>query len=108
MANIKLPFTSEDLKEASSIGFEIEAVEYFAIKKFGQISIYLNRCPHQGLPLHWQPNVFFDYDKELIQCAVHGALFTAHEGKCIAGPCAGKMLKKIAHKCDSINIFITV
>lgn len=70
--------------------------EIFVMRKGGQVWGYANRCPHAGIPLDWQPDQFLDPSKTLIQCATHGALFGLEDGLCVAGPCKGKALTKIA------------
>ena len=32
----------------------------------------------------------------LIQCGLHGAQFRIEDGYCLAGPCAGRYLRKVA------------
>jgi len=56
---------------------------------------YRNRCPHTGAPLDWQPHQFLDERGELIQCAIHGALFAIETGLCLRGPCAGRSLQAL-------------
>ncbi|MCW8194965.1 Rieske (2Fe-2S) protein [Proteobacteria bacterium 005FR1] len=85
----------DDIPENSSKGFDIAGQQLFAVKKRGRITVYRNHCPHLGLPLNWLPDQFLDVDRELIQCASHGALFRIDNGQCVAGPCAGKSLQSI-------------
>lgn len=108
MPDFKIPITTDELSNNDSKGFSIEQQDFFIVKKFDQLHIYRNQCPHRNLPLHWQPDVFLNVEKELIQCSVHGALFSIQDGLCIAGPCVKQNLKKIPHYCDSINIFISI
>ena len=56
---------------------------------------YVNRCPHIGAPLDWQPGQFLSYDRHFIQCSLHNATFRIEDGECIGGPCAGKYLEKV-------------
>ncbi len=63
---------------------------YFAVRRDGIAYFYINRCPHRGIPLEWQPDKFLDQSASLIQCATHGALFLIESGECVAGPCAGQ------------------
>jgi nitrite reductase/ring-hydroxylating ferredoxin subunit len=53
---------------------------------------YRNRFPHTGAPQHWRPGQFLDLTGELIQCALHGALFLPETGECVHGPCLGAHL----------------
>jgi nitrite reductase/ring-hydroxylating ferredoxin subunit len=66
------------------------------VHRNGQVQAYINRCPHLGLTLNFQPNVFLDIDRQYIQCANHGALFEIDSGLCIHGPCHGQHLEPVA------------
>ena len=85
----------EDIEEGKSKGSEYESRYIFAVRKDNLFHVYWNICPHLGTPLEWQEDQFLNEDGELIRCATHGALFEINSGKCLAGPCAGKMLHKI-------------
>ena len=82
-----------EIEEDSARGFDVDGQSVFAVKKDGQIYVYINSCPHIGIPLEFQPDEFLDMEKRFIQCANHGALFEIETGDCIAGPCAGQALK---------------
>jgi nitrite reductase/ring-hydroxylating ferredoxin subunit len=88
-----------DLPETSSKAFFVETkhqqLELFIIRHNLSYHAYLNRCPHTGASLNWQPDQFYDYDHEFIQCSTHGALFRIDSGYCIRGPCAGLSLTKL-------------
>ena len=86
----------DDITEEGAKGFDLGSRKLFAVRKQGQIYLYENRCPHKGVPLEWMPDTFLDFDKQFIQCATHGALFTIDQGLCIAGPCNGASLKPVA------------
>lgn len=51
--------------------------------------------PTREPPLDWQPHQFLDERGELIQCAIHGALFAIETGLCLRGPCAGRSLQAL-------------
>lgn len=70
-------------------------LEIFVIHKQRRFFAYLNRCPHTGASLNWQPGRFFDIDHQFIQCATHGALFSVETGYCVRGPCAGRYLQTV-------------
>ena len=57
---------------------------------------YVNRCPHAGHPLNLLPERFLTADGALLLCASHGALFEKSTGYCVAGPCAGRSLTRVA------------
>lgn len=88
-------------------GFIQNDLQLFAVKSRNNITLYLNRCPHVGLPLNWVPDDFLDADAELIQCKSHGALFRLEDGHCVAGPCVGQSLQKVENYIDA-NDFICV
>ena len=71
-------------------------LEFFAVRKDGRISGFVNRCPHAGNPLNWQPDRFLTRDGEWILCNSHGALFRIADGVCVGGPCPGARLEPIA------------
>jgi nitrite reductase/ring-hydroxylating ferredoxin subunit len=53
---------------------------------------YVDRCPHQGLPLAQELDQYLTPDGGLIQCSWHGAVFTVETGACVGGPCVGSRL----------------
>jgi nitrite reductase/ring-hydroxylating ferredoxin subunit len=67
----------------------------FVVRRGEGIFAYLNRCPHAGHPLNWQPDRFLTADQALIVCSSHGALFDIASGACMGGPCAGRGLRTI-------------
>ncbi len=96
-----------EIKNGDSKGFEINNKRFFAVKKNQKIFLYVNRCPHAGLPLNWQEDKFLDYDGELIQCSSHGALFKIESGKCVAGPCTGKFLTEVPFEQENGKLSIS-
>ncbi len=70
-------------------------LEFFAVRKDGNISGFVNRCPHAGNPLNWQPDRFLTRDGELILCNSHGARFRIGDGVCVEGPCPGATLEPV-------------
>jgi nitrite reductase/ring-hydroxylating ferredoxin subunit len=67
----------------------------FAIRHCGRVRGYVNRCPHAGTELDWEPGEFFDYSRLYLVCATHGALFEPGSGFCVAGPCRGASLEPV-------------
>lgn len=96
------------LADASSRGFDIDGQKLFAVRRGGQVYVYLNRCPHRGVSLEWKPDQFLDPSNSLIQCATHGALFLIEDGECVAGPCAGQSLTAIPSREDAQGIWISL
>jgi len=62
--------------------FTVNGKKIFVIYKNNQLFAYENNCPHLEIPLDWDNDAFLDNDKELIQCATHGALFLMHWRVC--------------------------
>lgn len=89
-----------DLDVTGSRGFSVGEGDWplrgFLVKTATGVAAYVNYCPHAGHPLNLRPDKFLTPDRALILCCSHGALFTRDEGLCIAGPCTGQSLTKIA------------
>ena len=100
-----------DISDPGAKGFELSFNEstlaFFVVKKDAEVFAYINKCPHVGINLEWRPDDFLNIDKSLIQCSVHGAEFIIETGRCIAGPCQGKMLDSVPLQIDAQgNIFL--
>jgi nitrite reductase/ring-hydroxylating ferredoxin subunit len=67
----------------------------FAIRHCGNVRGFVNRCPHLGTELDWQPGEFFDFAGLYLVCSTHGALFEPGTGYCVAGPCRGASLERL-------------
>jgi nitrite reductase/ring-hydroxylating ferredoxin subunit len=67
----------------------------FAVRNGERVFVYVNSCPHIGLPLNWNPDQFLTEDGSRIICANHGAEFTIDEGYCLSGPCRGAWLERV-------------
>jgi nitrite reductase/ring-hydroxylating ferredoxin subunit len=68
----------------------------FVVRHCGNVRAYVNRCPHAGTELDWQPGEFFDLSGLYLTCSTHGALFEPGNGFCVAGPCRGASLEPLA------------
>jgi nitrite reductase/ring-hydroxylating ferredoxin subunit len=88
----------DDIPERGSKGFEFSRWRLFAVKKRGDIFLYVNSCPHAGIPLDWEPDKFLDNDGAFIRCANHGALFDIPSGDCVQGPCPGQSLWAVEYQ----------
>jgi nitrite reductase/ring-hydroxylating ferredoxin subunit len=110
ISNAGLTFlcTLNELPEGESRGFNCANTNVFAVRYGGSIHVYLNACPHAGMPLEWVENRFLDSSGTLIQCANHGALFVIQSGLCVAGPCAGRKLEAIPHEVINNELWITM
>jgi nitrite reductase/ring-hydroxylating ferredoxin subunit len=89
-----------DLPEDSSKGFAVAQDAVYAdiilVRKRSHVFAYRNQCPHTGAPMEWQADQFLDVMSTHIICGIHGARFRIHDGYCIAGPCLGCSLTKVA------------
>ena len=68
----------------------------FAVRHDGVVRAFVNRCPHVGTELDWQPGEFFEETGLYLVCSTHGATFEPSTGLCVAGPCRGARLEAIA------------
>ena len=67
----------------------------FAVRHGGSVCAFVNRCPHLGTELDWQPGEFFEESGLYLVCSTHGALFEPRTGFCVAGPCRGASLEPL-------------
>ena len=93
-----------EIDDPGARGFELQRGRQeflmFLVKKDGQVFAYENKCPPAGVNLEWRPDDFFDMDKAMIQCSVHGALFVVESGECAGGPCNGHGLTSLEIEID--------
>jgi nitrite reductase/ring-hydroxylating ferredoxin subunit len=84
---------------ASGVRFELRALDGaekgFAVRYRGTVRAYVNRCPHLGTELDWEPGEFFETTGLYLVCSTHGALFDPGTGFCVAGPCRGACLEPL-------------
>ncbi len=73
----------------------------FLVREGNDVYAYENFCAHVGHPLNWSPDRFLSKDGRAIVCASHGALYEISTGRCFAGPCKGKSLRRV--DCDVRN-----
>ena len=81
---------------AQGVRFELATgSQAFAVRHCGTVHAYVNRCPHSGTELDWQPGEFFEETGLYLICSTHGALFEPGSGFCVAGPCRGASLESV-------------
>ena len=95
-----------DIPDGGARGFELPQARLFAVRKNRTVYVYLNRCPHLGLPLEWERDNFLDTEGLYIRCANHGAFFALENGECIQGPCQGDSLWAVDYRIDAGMIVI--
>lgn len=73
---------------------EIESLVLY--REGDQVRAWINVCPHAGRRLDWAPGQFLRSRDGLLVCAAHGASFELQHGECVAGPCRGESLRRVA------------
>src|SRR5690606_21497018 len=85
------------IQEPGSKGYQVGEQRLFAVRSSGGVYLYLNRCPHLGMELEWQPDRLVDCQTQSGRSSTHGALFLIETGECVSGPCSGQFLEPIPH-----------
>lgn len=67
----------------------------FVVRFGGKVYAYVNQCAHVPVELDWNHGEFFDFTRQYLICAVHGAHFRPETGFCVAGPCHGRKLRSV-------------
>ena len=99
----------EDIPDGCARGFAAPPggfIGLFAVRRREQVFVYLNSCPHIGVPLDWAPERFLSGDGNRIVCSTHGAEFRIEDGLCTAGPCLGGALEAIMIELRDGVIFV--
>lgn len=94
----------EDIPDGESRGFPAAPGAFtglFAVRRGDRIFVYVNSCPHIGLPLDPAPDRFLDAKRQAIVCSAHGALFRIEDGLCTSGPCFGEHLEAVPARVDA-------
>lgn len=89
---------TDDIGEGEARGFAAAPGGFtglFAVKRDGRVRVYVNSCPHVGLPLEMLPHRFLDSKRQTIICSAHGARFRIEDGVCVTGPCIGEALESV-------------
>lgn len=93
----------DDIPEGESRGFAAAPGAFtglFAVRRGGRVFVYVNSCPHLGLPLDPVPHRFLDAKRTAIVCSAHGARFRVEDGECVSGPCYGESLEAVPVRVD--------
>ncbi len=88
--------TLANIPDNDARGFRSPLGEVIVVRQGVVVYGYMNRCPHIGIGLNFQPDVFMDLTQRYLLCANHGALFRVDDGYCLRGPCSGQSLQKVA------------
>jgi nitrite reductase/ring-hydroxylating ferredoxin subunit len=79
----------------------------FAVRQGDAVHVYVNSCPHLGVPLDWMPDRFLSADGSRIICATHGAEFRIADGVCLQGPCRGDVLEPVSIQIKGGTVFVS-
>ncbi|WP_376099576.1 Rieske (2Fe-2S) protein [Roseomonas sp. CCTCC AB2023176] len=78
----------------------------FAIRRGDAVQVYVNACPHLGLPLEPVPHRFLDGARRHVVCCAHGARFRVEDGFCVSGPCAGESLETVPARIEGDSVVV--
>jgi nitrite reductase/ring-hydroxylating ferredoxin subunit len=87
-----------DIPDGGTLNFPSDdpaAPGLFAYRRDEEVRVYVNSCPHLGLPLDIAPGMFLSADASHFICATHWAQFDPATGACVAGPCLGEHLEQM-------------
>lgn len=59
------------------------------VRRGGAVRLYVNACPHNGLPLTYRSPNIVSADGERLMCSNHGAEFAIDDGRAVAGIARG-------------------
>jgi nitrite reductase/ring-hydroxylating ferredoxin subunit len=100
----------DDIPDGGSNGFFEETRDgrllYLAVRQGARVFVYVNACPHTGMPLDFKPGQFLNAERTLIQCSTHGAEFRIEDGFCISGPCEGDRLIPVASEIREGRVYV--
>jgi naringenin degradation protein FdeD len=88
----------DDIPDGGAKGFPPPPggfIGLFAVRRGAAVAVYVNSCPHIGVPLDWAPDRFLSRDGSRIVCSTHGAEFEVMTGQCVRGPCFGDRLEAV-------------
>jgi nitrite reductase/ring-hydroxylating ferredoxin subunit len=83
--------TGLDDPGARGFVFSLDGLSFagFVVRRGDVVAGYVDSCPHVGAPLALTPTAYLTRAGDHIICA----LFRPEDGRCIAGPCAGRSLR---------------
>jgi nitrite reductase/ring-hydroxylating ferredoxin subunit len=73
----------------------------------GRFHAYVNRCRHMPTPLDFIRDQFVSEDGRYLMCYTHGALYERGTGLCVAGPCEGESLYRLAVCIDQGDVLVS-
>lgn len=97
--------------DPSTVDFQVkingQIIKGFVVRKGAGYFAYQNLCKHLPVTLDLNDNSFFNHDKTLLQCQMHGALYEIETGLCVGGPCEGAKLRPLPFSESSDKLVIS-
>ena len=103
-ANERVLCRLEEIPDGESRGFPPAPGGFtglFAVRQGEAVRVYVNSCPHIGLPLAPAPPRSLHAKSRVTVCPAHGARFRIQDGECISGPCYGESLEAVPVRLDA-------
>jgi nitrite reductase/ring-hydroxylating ferredoxin subunit len=101
----------EEIPDGGARGFPPPPGGYtglVAVRRGGVVHVYVNACPHIGIPLESLPDRFLDGARRHLVCTAHGARFRVEDGFCVSGPCAGDRLEAVEAWVEGGGVLVPV
>ena len=95
-----------DIPDQDARGFRTPRGEVIVVRQGLAVYGYLNSCPHIGISLNFQPDVFMDLTQQHLLCSNHGALFRVEDGHCFRGPCQGQHLIRVSLQIEQGVVYL--
>jgi nitrite reductase/ring-hydroxylating ferredoxin subunit len=90
-----------------SVKIKGKIIKGFVVRRGSGFYAYQNLCRHLPVTLDLNDNSFFNHDKTLLQCQMHGALYEMESGLCVGGPCEGARLRPLPLQETDSQLVIT-
>ena len=90
-----------------SVKIKGKIIKGFVVRRGSGFYAYQNLCKHLPVTLDLNDNSFFNHDKPLLQCQMHGALYEMESGLCVGGPCEGARLRSLPLQETDSQLIIT-
>ena len=96
----------EDFPDNSTTSLQVDYLLLLLFRRGEELFIYENRCPHVLDTLDPLGGSVASPDGLLLHCQRHGAEFLSHNGECVAGPCLGESLTRVAFTLSNGDIYL--
>lgn len=88
---------SADVLQGSHSSCEVEGFPLLLVRHASGLSVYVNACPHQFLPLDYRGKNLLSADGTKLICTNHSAIFDAASGFGMGGSVKDCALTKVPH-----------